>query len=135
MCQCGCADTWIDKAFKIPSGVVVAYDVYYGCRECFAGPGLTIYVYPNAKSEWIRDVKIEPYIPDEYGGESGHGIPVSFFEVQDLVKAAESIGGTKLEEDGYDSVTAWLEDYGLEMMQDAMRLFTERVKKLNEPKL
>ena len=68
MGQCGCGDTYIEHAYELPAGHVVAYDVYHGCSECFSGPGLNIYVYPDRKSEWLRTAKIEPFEPDEFGG-------------------------------------------------------------------
>ena len=126
MGQCGCGDLSIDKAFQLPKGIVVAYDIYRGCGECHAGPGVSIYIYPNKKSEWLEGVKIESFTPSEDGGDSGNGIPISFFEVSDLANAAKAIGETKLSRDGYRSVEDWLSDYGLQMMQDAMRLFAKR---------
>lgn len=134
MGQCGCGDVPVENAFKLPSGEVIGYFVYRGCDECFAGPAIDIFVYPNAKSEWVRDAKIESYKPDEYGGNGGHGIPIALFEVRDLIEAAKKIGGTELSKDGYESVEDWLSDYGLQMMQDAMRLFEKRVEKLTTSK-
>ena len=131
MGQCGCGETNVERAFKLPTGVVVAYDIYHGCDECFAGPGVTVFVYTDDTSEWLESAKIEKYEPDEYGGNRGTGIPISFFEVRDLIEAAKNIGGVELnEDDGYESVDGWLEDYGLQMMQDAMRIFEKRIKKL-----
>lgn len=130
MGQCGCGETVPENGFKLPSGLVVAYDVYRGCRDCFSGPAVCIYVYPNAKSEWLQHAKIEPYKPDEYGGNHGHGIPVSLFEVEDLINAAKAIGELKTSRDGYLTFADWLEDNGLRMMQDAMRLFTARMERL-----
>lgn len=127
MGQCGCGETNIEKGFTLPSGVVVAYHVYRGCPDCFSGPGISVYIYPNKKSEWLQHAKLEPFTPDEYGGESGHGIPISFFEVKDLIASAKQIGGTEMSEDGYETVEDWLYDNGLEMMQDAMVRFRKRM--------
>lgn len=130
MCQCGCGEFGTEKAYKLPSGEVIAYGIYEGCSDCFAGPGISIYAYPDATSEWIEDTPIEDYKPDEFGGNHGHGISLSFFEVRDFIKAAQEIGGTSLDEDGYNSVEDWLEENGLEMMQKAMKKFKERIEKL-----
>ena len=127
MGQCGCGEVPVERGFKLPSGAVLGYMVYRGCRDCHAGPAVTIFVYPNGKSEWLEHAKIEPYKPDEYGGNHGHGIPIAFFEVADLIEAAKSIGETRMSRDGYRSVEDWLHDNGLLMMQDAMRLFTKRI--------
>lgn len=131
MCQCGCGEFPVTHAYELPSGEVIGYGIYRGCSDCFSGPGVSFYVYPNAKSEWPEQAKMESYAPDEYGGNQGTGIAVSFFEVRDLIKATKEIGG-ELSDDAYSSVEEWLEDYGLQMMQRAMELFTERCAKLTK---
>jgi hypothetical protein len=123
MCQCGCGEFGVAKAFRLPDGKVVAYGIYRGCRDCFNGPGISIYVYPDDKSEWLEGVKIQPYTPNEYGGV---GIPISFFEVSDLIAAAKKLGGIELEEEGYHSFDEWLDENGLRMMQDGMKIFDKR---------
>ncbi len=131
MGQCGCGEVLIENAYELPSGEVVGYYVYRGCDECHAGPAVDIFIYPDKKSEWVRDAKIEKYKPTEYGGNEGRGIPIAFFEVRDLIEAAKKIGGTKFDATaGYESVEDWLEDYGLQMMQDGMRIFEKRVEEL-----
>lgn len=132
MGQCGCGEIPVENAYKLPSGEVVGIAIYRGCDDCHAGPAVDVFVYPNAKSEWVRDAKIEKYKPDEYGGNHGHGIPIAFFEVRDLIKAATAIGGTNLDDEGYNSVEDWLEENGLRMMQDAMRLFEKRVEEIKK---
>jgi len=112
----------------------VGIGIYRGCEDCFAGPGVSIYVFPSKRSgkEWLRDAKMEDYKPDEYGGNSGRGISLSFFEVEDLVEAAKKIGTEIQGEDWEMSVEEWLEENGLQMMQDAMRLFDKRIEKLRK---
>lgn len=131
MGQCGCGDSRIDHAYELPSGNVVAYDVYHGCSSCHAGPAVSVSVFDNRNAIWLDGVKIEKLTPTEDGGNDGRGIGIAFFEVSDLIAAAKEIGGTSLEEDedGYPSVEDWLADNGLRMMQDAMYLFTERIAK------
>jgi len=89
-----------------------------------------MYVYPDDKSEWLEGAKIEAYKPDEFGGNSGYGISISFFEVRDLIKAATAFG----DYEGYNSVEEWLEENGLQMMQDAMQLFEKRCEELRKKK-
>lgn len=134
MCQCGCGEFGLENAYKLPSGEVVGYGVYRGCEDCHAGPGVSVYVYPDEKSEWLTGVKIEPYEPNDFGGNKGYGISVSFFEVRDLIKAATEIGGNFEKTHGYETVAEWLEDNGMRMMQDAMRLFEKRAKELTNSK-
>jgi hypothetical protein len=130
VCQCGCGEFPVENAYTLPSGEIVGYGIYRGCEDCYAGPGVSVYVYPNEESEWLRDAKIESYEPDEFGGNKGYGISVSFFEVCDLIKAATEIGGDFEKTHGYETVAEWLEDNGLRMMQDAMRLFEKRCAEL-----
>jgi len=136
MGQCGCGDSDIDRAYELPNGNVVAYDVYHGCRDCHAGPAVSVSIFDNRKAIWLDRVKIEKYKPTEDGGNDGRGIGIAFFEVEDLIKAAQAIGGTSLEEDedGYPSVEDWLADNGLEMMQDAMDLYRARMDALRKRK-
>lgn len=132
MGQCGCGELPVENAYKLPSGEVIGIAIYRGCDDCHAGPAVDVFVYPDAKSEWVRDAKIEKYKPDEYGGNHGRGIPISFFEVRDLVAAAKEIGTQIRGEDWEMSVEEWLEENGLQMMQDAMRLFEKRVEELKK---
>ena len=132
MCQCGCGEFPITQAYKLPRGQVIGIGIYHGCSDCVSGPGIAVYVFPNRRAgkEWLEGAKMEDYKPDEYGGNHGHGIPLSFFEVQDLVRAAKQIG-TQLSGKGWEmTVEEWLEENGLQMMQDAMKLFRNRCAEL-----
>jgi hypothetical protein len=124
VCQCGCGDTEIDKAYALPDGTVVAYDIYQGCKDCFSGPGVAVYLYPNRKSEWLRDVKIGKFKPDEYGGNGGMGISVGLFDVEDLKAEADELEGIE----NYADLSEWLDEFGLDLIQGAMRRFQKRIK-------
>jgi hypothetical protein len=129
MGQCGCGDTSIDQAFKLPSGIILATDVYRGCRECHEGPGVSVYVYPSRKAGrmWLDGIKAEAFVPDEYGGNSGKGIAVGLFEVRDLREAARGIDAKIGDgENDYATIDDWLHDFGLQMVQDAMSIFRKR---------
>lgn len=135
MCQCGCGDTNLEKGYELPDGTIVAYDIYRGCRDCNPGPGISIYAYPNRKAGrmWLSGVKIEKYTPDEFGGNHGFGISFGLFEVEDLAAEANEIVSTESgpidpdSEDSYETVEAWLEDFGLRMVQGAMRRYADRM--------
>lgn len=134
MCQCGCGDTAIEKAWKLPNGNVLAYQQYRGCRECFAGPGVSLLLFDTPKSEWLEGVKIQSIKPDKYGGDGGHGLAFSFFEVQDLQKQAAEMeeGDAVTEYSGYGGLSEWLNEHGLELLQGAMRKFEARIADLDK---
>lgn len=134
MGQCGCGDTYIEKGYELPDGTVVAYDIYHGCPDCNPGPGISIFLYPSRESGrmWLDGAKIEKYTPDEFGGNSGHGISLGLFEVKDLEAEAKDIiakesGEIDPEGEGYTTLHDWLRDFGLLMIQGAMRRYRKRL--------
>src|SRR5690348_11789267 len=138
MGECGCGETCVETAVRLPDGVIVGHDVYHGCPECFRGPAFAIYIYPNDKSEWLRHSKIEEFVPDEYGRNHRYVVSVGLFEVTDLrAAAAESCkeGGTiGRGRNQYANLDDWLDDFGLRMVQDAMSKFTQRMAELDKKK-
>lgn len=133
MCQCGCGEFPVTNGYQLPDGKVVGYGVYRGCEDCYAGPGVSFYVFPNKKSQWLREAKIEPYKPDEDGGNKGYGISVSFFEVRDLREALKTMEPLyKNSEFGDQTLDEWIEENGLEMMQKAMKMFAKRCGEMQE---
>lgn len=135
MGHCGCGDTCLDKAYKLPDGKILAYQIYQGCSKCFAGPGVAFYAYPDGKSPWLRLVKPEAFEPSEEGGNSGYGISIGLFEVEDLLAEAKHLeqqGRVGADEDDYATVQDWLGDFGLELIQGAMRRFQKRIAQQNK---
>jgi hypothetical protein len=124
----------VTEAYRLPKGDVIGIGFYRGCDDCFAGPGISVYVYPSKRAgkEWLEGAKMEDYKPDEFGGNGGSGISLSFFEVRDLVAAAKEIGTEIRGEDWEMTVEEWLDENGLEMMQKAMRLFEKRIEELRK---
>jgi hypothetical protein len=134
MGQCGCGDTHIEKGYELPDGTVLAYDIYHGCKDCNPGPGISIYAYPSRESGrmCLHGVKIEKFEPSEFGGNEGRGISFGLFEVQDLMAEAKEIvaiesGEIGPDEDSYATIQDWLHDFGLEMVQGAMRRYAKRI--------
>ena len=123
MGACGCEDFAPDLAFRLRDGSVLTYDLYRGCQECDAGIGVTLCVF-TGRSIWVRDLAKDDLKANNYGvGEAGV-ISINILEIQDLVDAAaeiepEATVGQK--EDDCPTVAAWLESYGLRLMQGAIQ--------------
>ena len=83
MGECGCGHNIEDRAVKLPSGDVLAYGVYPGCRDCSTGIGFGIRLYDTVEHcrKWM-DIE-----PDEYGGNDGFGIGIEILDVDDIVEA------------------------------------------------
>ena len=128
MCQCGCGDTYIDRAFKIDRGPTVAYQLYRGCGECHPGIGVMLSFFNREGArEWVRgSAETIPVKPDDSGGNCGEfNIPI--FEVSDLVAASEEMGPSLIgKKHGYANLQDWLEDNGLELIQTAIRKAQDR---------
>ena len=82
---------------------------------------------------WLDGAKIEKYIPDDFGGNHGFGISFGLFEVKDLEAEAKEIiakesGEIDPDGEGYTTIQDWLNDFGLVMIQGAMRRYPKRIK-------
>lgn len=144
MCECGCGDFRIDRGFRLPDGTELTYRIYHGCQECFGGPGVDISVFTPG-NPWTQDCDLVEFKPTEDGGTEADnkqarvGIPIALFEVQDLRSAAKEIEAKEGAEIGpgdeqYATLDDWLYDFGLEMVQVALRKFKERTKNLRSGK-
>ena len=128
MGECGCSNELGERAYRLPSGNVVVVGDYHGCRECYDGPGYSVEIFdtPEHANEWYPGLRQEPFRPDEYGGNEGVAMGGGLFESHHLAAAAEEIekeGATVGEKyDQYETVSEWLRDCGLELIQRAMRL-------------
>ncbi len=124
MCQCGCGDTAIERAFKVDRGPTIGYQVYRGCKDCHAGIGVDLYFYNSEGArDWCRGSVTEKAPKgDEYGGNNGAGIALPLFDVADLVEESKSLEPIS----EYDSLADWLEDFGLDLIQGALRRSHER---------
>lgn len=122
MCQCGCGDTAIDLAFKIERGPTVAYQLYRGCSECFAGIGIMLSFFDKAGArEWCENAPTRNVKPDESGGNRGEfNLPI--FDVDDLIAASKDMDTDSINKrNGYRTFQDWLEDKGLALIQGAIR--------------
>lgn len=120
MGQCGCGDLNLDKVWRIGDFYLVA-DRYMSCRDCQTPIGvmLSIFTKKEAKDWGLKsEGKFEP--------ENGYAEkPLPFFDVAALVKAAEKCEVNKSLGE-YDSLADILHDYGLELIQEAFRIFQEK---------
>jgi len=129
MGQCGCGDLVIDSARPIAgTDIVLAVDEYQGCNYCHTGLMPTLHFFdPKGWKEWGEGAELgEPITPDEFGGDRGYGWRIPLIGKAELVKAARVLVAEEGEpfgqgEDGYATLADWLEDYGLRLLQEAMR--------------
>lgn len=127
MCQCGCAERPVEKAYQLTRRCVLGVKVYDGCQECFQGLAVDLTVFDSAKVEWLEGVKIDHSVhPSQYGGSNpASGIPVPVIDVDALreqAKEMEAEGGIA----AWESFDAWLEEEGLRLLQGAARKFAVR---------
>lgn len=137
MGQCGCGDSGVERAYRLRPGVILGYRLYRGCRDCFAGPAVDITIWNSGRNMFLDGLKIEEGPkPDEYGGDGGMGLAFPLFEVEDIIAQLTEMQITrdidKSGRTGYPTVEEWMEDYGLEMLQGALRRFQERMRKMKE---
>ena len=131
MGQCGCGEGVEDRAVLLPGGTVVAYGIYPGCEYCHDGIGVDLKFYDNFEhyERFAMSSEKQSITPDEYGGNEGIGACLSIFTVANLVEAASSLeaDGIRVGEDDdcYESIADWMQDNGLQLLQDAIRRHIE----------
>jgi hypothetical protein len=128
MCQCGCGEVPIERAFELTSRCVLGVKIYTGCAECFPGLAVDLSVFNSAKVEWLEHAEIDRTVkPNEYGGTNDAiGIPVPIIDVSSLREQARAMEVDLLEMQEYASFDDWLMDYGFELLQGAARKFLEK---------
>jgi hypothetical protein len=119
MCQCGCGDFGYDMALRLNRQSVLSLDIYQGCADCHDGIALIMSFFNSqGVKDWLDGAKIEKApLPDEYGGNHGHGVVLPILEVGDLIASLDELPKMK----GYRSLKEWLEDNGLTLLQTALR--------------
>jgi hypothetical protein len=118
MGECGCGETRPYKIVEIGGNVMVV-EIYRGCEYCDTGLIVSLHLHTPESATDFDFVPEEKFEPGEYGTRldfpllSGEDLA----EAARQMKADEYFGGN-----GYDSMTDWLDDYGLELLQRAVRL-------------
>jgi hypothetical protein len=149
MGECGCCEVPISQMVALPCGSVVTLGVYRGCTDCGLGMAVVVKFWDSMEhaDDWAFGLTPETITPDEYGGNDGFGVVQGLFDFEDLYAAARAIEAAGAvvnsrdpgyddedegdedgddDEDSYESVALWLEDHGLELLQDAMARFDRR---------
>lgn len=139
MGQCGCGDMHLIAAHRVAGTEnVLAVDEYWGCRECGTPIAITLrYFDAPGWLDWGRwyhppgrDAHATPepeMAADEYGGEEGFGWAFPLIGKAELVQAAregEELKRVRLED--YATLADLLSDWGLELLQEALRQRSER---------
>lgn len=125
MGQCGCGDYAPVKQYKI-KGCVVGVEIYPGCDYCTDQVSVAIHLFtPSSPFVGWQDTKT--VMPDEYGANIP-AIPV--LSVGDLRAAFKAMDYQydPTDEDGYETLDDYLQDYGLRIVQEAIRLCAQRCK-------
>jgi len=134
MGECGCSLHTEDNFLEIANGPWMAYGIYPGCEYCFNGIGVSMRFYDTEENfkRWADPDTVEKMIPDEYGGNKGHGEALPILEVKDLVDLAqehqEEWGTIGEGDDQHPTIASWLEENGLELLNQAMGRCIRRFK-------
>jgi hypothetical protein len=128
MGECGCNET---RPYEIldADGKILVVEIYPGCSYCDTGIMVSLHLTPPDDAQafdWQPTGKLEL----DKGQYAQWNYPI--MGPDDLVEAAKKL---KADEQfglkGYDSLTDWLEDYGLDLLQTALRLRIEKTRAEN----
>ncbi len=123
MGECGCGEMNIVDSFLV-GDKVIAVDLYHGCRYCSENPlGIVLHIFTKKQAkEWDINPK-EQFKPGEFGSSER---PFPFIGKQDLMKACKIY---EEEFNTYSSLSDFMEDFGLIILQLALKTSWETFKK------
>ena len=128
MCQCGCADYSPEIQYKL-RGCVVGVQLYKGCQYCTDQMAVVLEFF-TPQSAWVKDYtdKNVSVTQDEDGAQLP-AIPI--MAVQDLRAAFKGMPDQydPTNPDGWPTLDDYLSDFGLEILQSAVRICTDRCQK------
>ena len=125
MGECGCSQIdSIRKAVKIEN-YVLAITIYRGCEYCSTGVAVDLHLFTKDAAKELAIENSEIFEPDEYGS-SMLSIPI--VATEDLVEASKNL--PSLED--YDSLPEWLQDNGLSLLQGAIHIRENKLRKERE---
>lgn len=121
MGQCGCGDMNPIAQYELPDGNLLVVDEYHGCRDCETPIGYTLHLFtPEEGKNWIFDPPVK-ILPDELGK------VFPLIGKEEMILAAQEIekedGVFRVVFDGdeYASLSDFMHDKGLDLLQRAMR--------------
>ena len=136
MCECSCAAQPYLTATRIDgTDVVLAVQVFPGCKDCDYGPGVSVAIFDSPTVELIEGLKLESIKADEYGGNSGYGLSVPVLDGEDLIAEARELcpkGTIGPGEDEYESLADWLDDNWDSLLRGAVHRRLDRWAKQRE---
>lgn len=129
MCECNCGELNLVAAHPIEgTDAVLGLHLYPGCSGCGTPIGVTAHLFdPEGWRDWgtegFSGIKLgEPIKPDAYGGCDGYGLRLPLIGKAELVKAARTDEELKeIDLSDYDSLGDLLEQWGLVLLQEALR--------------
>lgn len=124
MGECGCGEMDNDKVVRMGKNIM-GIEIYPGCRYCDTGIIVTLNLFTRKEAKVFDLEASETFAPDEHGF-SQLNFPIigpdDLVEVIEKMAEAEGMG-----EDGY-SLSDWMHDHGLELLQSALRLRMEKTR-------
>ncbi len=123
MGECGCGEMNIVDSFLV-GNKILAVDLYHGCRYCSENPlGIVLHIFTKEDAKnWDIDPK-EQFKPEKFGsGEKAY----PFIGKEDLIAACKKY---EAEFEAYSSLIDFMEERGLDILQDALQMSWARFKK------
>lgn len=125
MGQCGCGDYQPARQYRV-KGCVVGVELYPGCDYCTDQVSVAVHLF-TPSSPFAGSHKTETVQPDDDGA-CLPAIPVlSVADLRAAFKAMEC-QYDPADPDGYATLDDYLHDYGLRIVQEAIRLCAQRCK-------
>jgi hypothetical protein len=126
MGECGCGSTVPHKILKIGKDVMYI-EIYRGCDYCGTGIMVTVGMVTPEIAEmngW------EPTKIFKTGKDGWDQLDFPIITPEDLIEAVKKMKcNDAVGENGYDNLTDWLSDSGLELLQTAVRLRVAKTEK------
>lgn len=136
MGACGCGDNSPDKVYRIGKGRFLGVAAYLGCSYCGTGVGFDL-TFMNAAGRklWADRIKVETLEFAENPAD-GSSLMLGCVGLDELREAAAKMQADKRMERGFRgfrTVEDWLDEHGLELLQEAFRIHLMKLLASAEP--